>query len=489
MSLNNNELAYIGRLLDQQITGGAVQKIHQPQEAMFVIESYGGACGKARLHIELRAGEPLLYLATNKLKNPDTPTALCALMRTQLANARIRGIETLNGDRICFINFEKMTTAGPKQRRLVLELIPGYPVLFLVDENDKILGASQSVRNKHRDLGRGATYMPPPANEAVDNSDLFTDLPDWTEENIFALLEESNKPRTETIDKSALQKEVARALKRMRKKINKIEVDIRRMEDQEIGGDQGELLKSAIGDIKPGMTEIRVRDWGQEGEVWEIVPLDPSVSPQENLERLFRKAKKSARGQESANQRIAEQRVELSELMKFEEMLQDKDQELEPLVTKAKRLGLKVESKQGQPTKKKIVQARRQPFKSYTSKDGIEIRVGRSSRDNDEVTFQHCKGNEWWFHADGYAGSHVVAKTSEELPQETLLDAAILAVEHSKAASGGKQAVSYTQRKNVSKYKGARPGQVILRTHKTILIRFEPERLSRLQKSGSGPKD
>ncbi len=489
MSLSSEELAHICLLLNQQMSGGAVQKIHQPQEAVFVVESYGGHCGRARLHIDVSPGSPLIYLATKKLKNPDSPTSLCSLMRTHLSNARIRGIEALRGDRVCFIRFEKMTAKGPRERRLIVELLPGYPVLFLTDEKGVILGATQSVRNQHRDLSRGALYVAPPKSDYKEkNHELFAACPGWTDESIFAFLEEEAAPKREVIDTAFLAKEVNRALKRQRKKITKIEIDLRRLEEQEIGGDYGELLKSALGQVKTGMTEVRVRDWGQEGEVWQTIPLDPALSPQANLERLFQKSKKATRGQEAAKERLGEQRQVLRSLLHFEEKLRAKESNLDALAVEAKELGLKVETKQGQPHKKKIVQARRRPYRTYRSHDGIEILVGRSSQDNDEVTFKHCKGNEWWFHADGYAGSHVVAKTKDDLPQETLLDAATLAVEYSKANSGGKQAVSYTRRKNVSKYKGAKAGQVILSTHKTIMVRFEADRLERLKKSTSDSK-
>jgi predicted ribosome quality control (RQC) complex YloA/Tae2 family protein len=58
-------------------------------------------------------------------------------------------------------------------------------------------------------------------------------------------------------------------------------------------------------------------------------------------------------------------------------------------------------------------------MKSYTSFDGITIKVGENAKDNDALT-QSSFPNEWWLHTDGGAGSHVVVCYEEDvLPKET----------------------------------------------------------------------
>ena len=83
-------------------------------------------------------------------------------------------------------------------------------------------------------------------------------------------------------------------------------------------------------------------------------------------------------------------------------------------------------------------------------------------------------------HVAGRAGSHVVIRyTDDDLPGETLLDAAILAVHFSQARGGGAE-VHRTRCKHVSKFRGANPGQVQLARHKGLRVRPDPERLDRL---------
>lgn len=134
----------------------------------------------------------------------------------------------------------------------------------------------------------------------------------------------------------------------------------------------------------------------------------------------------------------------------------------------------------------------RKPYHVYRSLDGIEIRVGREAEDNDMLSTDPAlrDDNDWWMHVSGLPGSHVVIRNIEDdLPsrcRNTIMDAATLAVIHSKAkTAGGKIHVTLTRCRNVSKPRGAKPGLVQLdgdtRTV-TVDIKAERGRLDRLKK-------
>ena len=56
----------------------------------------------------------------------------------------------------------------------------------------------------------------------------------------------------------------------------------------------------------------------------------------------------------------------------------------------------------------------------YLSRDGYHIYVGKNSYQNEELTFRTATGNDWWFHAKGRPGSHVIVKAqNQELPDAT----------------------------------------------------------------------
>ena len=104
----------------------------------------------------------------------------------------------------------------------------------------------------------------------------------------------------------------------------------------------------------------------------------------------------------------------------------------------------------------------------------VEIRVGRTSEDNDFVSLDPTNDpNEWWMHAAGCPGSHVVIK-SKTPSDATFLDAALLAAKFSKAARVGRVKVSAVRCRQVSKPKGAKPGLVRLSGDvRTIEVRLD----------------
>ena len=76
---------------------------------------------------------------------------------------------------------------------------------------------------------------------------------------------------------------------------------------------------------------------------------------------------------------------------------------------------------------KKKQKSKSKPF-HYRSSDGFDIYVGKNNFQNDELTFKVANGNDWWFHAKGMPGSHVIVKTEgRELPDRTFEEAGRLA--------------------------------------------------------------
>jgi predicted ribosome quality control (RQC) complex YloA/Tae2 family protein len=104
------------------------------------------------------------------------------------------------------------------------------------------------------------------------------------------------------------------------------------------------------------------------------------------------------------------------------------------------------------------------------------------ARDNDRLTFRVARSYDTWMHAADYPGSHVVVRArnrDDQVPHRTLVEAARLAAHFSRARDDAKVAVNYTQRKFISKPKGAAPGLVYLSSFRTLLVepREELERI------------
>jgi predicted ribosome quality control (RQC) complex YloA/Tae2 family protein len=91
-----------------------------------------------------------------------------------------------------------------------------------------------------------------------------------------------------------------------------------------------------------------------------------------------------------------------------------------------------------------------------------ELLVGGADADNDYVSMTLAEPDDWWFHADGVPGSHVIlrAKPEVEPGRDTLRQAAAVAAYHSKARGAGTARVHCTRARHVSKPRGAKAGTV-----------------------------
>ncbi|HUE77438.1 MAG TPA: NFACT RNA binding domain-containing protein [Longimicrobiales bacterium] len=107
--------------------------------------------------------------------------------------------------------------------------------------------------------------------------------------------------------------------------------------------------------------------------------------------------------------------------------------------------------------------------------DGFEIMVGRTARGNDRLSLRVARPRDLWLHAGGHAGSHVVVRAvngpTNAVPRHVIERAAELAAWHSKAReAGGKVGVHVCRAADVSKPRGAPPGQVRLKRHETVKV-------------------
>ena len=119
-------------------------------------------------------------------------------------------------------------------------------------------------------------------------------------------------------------------------------------------------------------------------------------------------------------------------------------------------------------------QSERKPYKKYNSPGGFDILVGRSSSDNDTLTFKVANKSDWWFHARQVHGSHVILRTGNQEPSHAdIVAAAEHAALNSKAKHSGIVVVQYCQRKHLTKPKGSHPGAVLVHKEQSITISLD----------------
>lgn len=197
------------------------------------------------------------------------------------------------------------------------------------------------------------------------------------------------------------------------------------------------------------------------------VPLDPSLSPVRNAQKYYKEYRKAKTAEEVLTRQIAMGEDELRYLDSVFDALSraTTNREVEEVREELAESGYlhrqTMRKQQAAPTK---------PL-TFVSDDGFTILVGRNNVQNDKLTTRTAKGSDWWFHTKNIPGSHVVILAEGVMPPDnTLIQAAILAATHSKAADSAQVPVDYTQIKHVKKPVGAKPGMVIYETNRTVYV-------------------
>ncbi|PKL87114.1 MAG: hypothetical protein CVV23_17000, partial [Ignavibacteriae bacterium HGW-Ignavibacteriae-2] len=115
-------------------------------------------------------------------------------------------------------------------------------------------------------------------------------------------------------------------------------------------------------------------------------------------------------------------------------------------------------------------------YREYVLDNKYRVFVGRDSKSNDLLTVKYAKQNDYWFHARGLPGSHVVLRVDnpkEGIPKNILNNVASIAAFYSKAKTAKIAPVAYTLRKFVRKNKNMNPGQVLLSKESVLLVKPE----------------
>lgn len=230
----------------------------------------------------------------------------------------------------------------------------------------------------------------------------------------------------------------------------------------------GKLLLANLGALKIGMNSISVYDILTEGKKMEI-SLSPKLSPQKNVEYYFDKSKSEKISFAKTQELFINARKEFLSLKKIESSFNEIEsvKELDEIMKE-----LKIKPLHQKEDKDDIVSK----FKHYLIDGKYNLFVGKDSKNNDLLTTRFAKQNDYWFHARGASGSHVVLRvenTKESIPKNVLKKAAAIAAYHSKAKTSGTAPVAYTLKKYVVKKKGYPVGTVHLLREDVLLVKPE----------------
>lgn len=250
--------------------------------------------------------------------------------------------------------------------------------------------------------------------------------------------------------------------------VKKYDLQIRQIKDTEKREKYklyGELLHTYGYEALPGAKSLEAQNY-YTGETVKI-PLDPTLTASENAKKYFEKYGKLKRTYETLSELIVEVKAEIDHLESIAASLDIAEQESDLVQIKEELIAAGYVRRKGGTKKEKITS---RPF-HYISSDGFHMYVGKNNFQNDELTFKFAVGNDWWFHAKGQPGSHVIVRTNgEEMPDSTYEEAARLAAHYSKGRGQEKVEIDYVEKKHVKKPGGAKPGFVVYYTNYSMMI-------------------
>ncbi len=279
---------------------------------------------------------------------------------------------------------------------------------------------------------------------------------------------------------SDLRRIVSTALER---NVKKYDLQRRQMQDTQKRDKYrvyGELLNTYGYDVPSGAKSMEAINYYTGEPV--TVPLDPTLSAGENAKKYFEKYNKLKRTYEALSTLTLETKAEVEHLESISNSLDIAQKEEDLVQIKEELIESGYIRRKGGTKKAKVTS---KPF-HYRSSDGYDIYVGKNNYQNDELTFRFATGNDWWFHAKGMPGSHVIVKSKgEPLPDRTFEEAARLAAYYSRGREQEKVEIDYTEKKNVKKPGGAKPGFVVYYTNYSMMIDSDISALSQVESNTS----
>ncbi len=282
-------------------------------------------------------------------------------------------------------------------------------------------------------------------------------------ENYYASRDTITRIRQKSSD---LRRIVQTALERSCKKYDLQLKQLKDTEKREKYRIYGELLNTYGYELKGGEKSFKCINYYDNEEI--TIPLDPQLTARENAQKHFDKYNKLKRTYEALSQLTMETKAEVDHLESVSSALDIALEENDLVQIKEELMEFGYVKKRRANEKRPKITSK--PF-HYVSSDGYDIFVGKNNYQNEELTFKVASGNDWWFHAKGIPGSHVIVKSNgqADLPDRVFEEAGALAAYYSKGRENDKVEIDYIQKKNIKKVAGAAPGFVIYHTNYSLV--------------------
>ncbi len=467
---------WLARELDSELAGKSVTALQfDSAEQRILID-----VGDVRLVWELHAARGALTRTA-----PLYPLADSAILPRK---ARVQSVRAPDDERVIMLGLtgEKKDNAT---YTVVVELLTNQWNAFALDHANKVLRVLK-LRETGRTFRRGQNYTAPehpekdrtafrsPLNEELADAQFQQML---REAPLPALVGEQPYPhhmwradarRFDSLlsafaalaggaSSEAVLRELERRSRGAGKKLERMKAELARATAAERETrERADVLIAYATTVRRGVTRVVLPGFTG-GQV--VIDLDARLSAVENAQALYAEARKQERARKRLPALIAQTEREASRLHALSERARRGELSAADLKDIA-----------AQPVARpQQIAGERLPYRRYHTSSGLEVRVGRNAKSNDELTLRYASPRDIWLHARHVGGAHVVLRWNEpeaNPAQRDIVEAATLAAVHSGARTSRTVPVDYTRRKYVRKPRRSPPGTVIMERAKTVFV-------------------
>ena len=463
--------------LNQTLKGGRIEKIRQPAKDVLIL-TVRTREGKKQLLLSASPGKARAHLTETDYGNPAEPPMFCMLLRKHITGAEILSFEQPGEDRLLEMQLRNYDDLGRDSREtLVLEMMPGKTNLILVGEDGLIIDCvyrRDYDRDMYRRLFPGMIYRLPqqPENYVHKEPEPFRS-DEFSTLSAFLDAYYSVQERDEVYRRKGkeLRTSLSSAEKRIRKKLAAQRIELQRTETREELRRKADLITANIYRIRKGDASVECSDFYQEGSPLVTIELDPLLPPQKNAAKLYKEYNRQKTAREYLTVLIEKAEAQLEYIASAQEELSRASSEKDIAEIRDELIASEVirdrKKKNTKNPKKEKPQA---PIRLLTG-DGYEVFAGRNNVQNDMLTFSQARRTDLWLHVKNLHGSHVIIRCENTVPpEETVLQAAALAVWNSQGRESENVAVDITEARHVKKPSGALPGKVIYTDYRTVIV-------------------
>ncbi|MBR2891480.1 MAG: NFACT family protein [Bacilli bacterium] len=517
------------------LINGRINKIIQSNQTDIVFQIHNFKT--YNLLISMSYTAPRVLISLEKPYAPLNPFNLCMVFRKYLDRGIIRNIEQIDNDRIIVFHIEAKNEMGDTiLYKLIVEIMGRSSNLILTNESYTIIEVMKkhfpSIQETSRIMIPKAQYEFPskrglinpfkitdeanldisllegvakyhqveinylnslksfldkpikPTIIEVENKKIFTpynlesiDGNRTHFENISLMLEKyfEQNSKNENPFYSTIQKIVSRKISLLYTKIDNLNNDLENANSHLDDLIKGQLIQTYLYKIKKGMTEITLPSF--DNTTFFNISLDPKKSPTDNMQKYFKNYKKSISANHHINKQLEITRNEISYLETILSQLEFVNhQELQEIKQELIQHSIIKDDK-----KNKIKTNSLKAITKYETEDA-KFYVGKNNLQNNFLTHQFARKNDYWFHVKDMPSAHIILQTNN-LNERNIRIAAHLAALNSKYEKSSSVAVDYTLIKNIKKIPN-RPGCFVTYTdQKTIYIDPSLDDLHKLLKN------